>query len=121
VRAQDLKANEITDITALVSISGNSITLPGALIEEIGAALNPPGDKSEPGLLLLIGDEKDFVPAPTTWTVKPPIMSKLRGIEIFRSPSKAEWMDAGMWQGGWPKRICYYGLFFLLWSGAKVC
>jgi len=120
ILAQDLKADALMDITARVAIDGNSISLPGELITEIGTAQNPAGDKSEPGLLLLIGSEEDFIPAPATRTVKAPFTSKLRGSEIFRSPDKAQWLDAGMWQGGWPKRISYYCLFFLLFPPARV-
>jgi len=119
ILAQDLNADAPIDITSRVAISGKTITLPGALISEIGRLQNPAGDPSEPGLVLQIGDPDDFLLAPPTRVVRQPLSARFRGAELFRNPSTAQWMDAGMWQGGWPKRISYYALFCLLWPGVK--
>jgi len=121
VLAQDLLTDEALDITDRVVIDGNSIIVPGALIQEIGTSQNPAGDPSEPGLVLQIGEAADFMPAPRPQSLKPPFSARFHGAEIFRkSPDKAEWLESGMWQGGWPKRICYYALFCLLWPGAFI-
>ena len=119
ILAQDLNADESLDITDRVVIDGNSIILPGELINEIGTAQNPADDPSEPGLVLQIGEPTDFLSPPRTQALKPPFAARFRGAEIFLSPYRAEWLEAGMWQGGWPKRISYYGLFCLLWPGAQ--
>lgn len=54
VLAQDLAGETAFDITAYVSCADGSITLPGALIEEIGTAAQPSDDTSEPGLVLAL-------------------------------------------------------------------
>ena len=118
VWAQDLLADAAQDITARVTISGNSITIPGELIREIGTSQNPAGDPSEPGLVLQIGE--DFVSPPPTVQARPPLSAGLHGAEIFRNlPKASDWLESGMWQGGWPKRISYMLLYCLLWPGAQ--
>ena len=52
--AQDLAGESPQDITRQVRIEGNHITIPGAVIERIGRGAATPGDKSEPGLVLVI-------------------------------------------------------------------
>jgi hypothetical protein len=52
VWAQDLAGDHAVDITARVRVEGESITLPGRLIKEIGLSAATPGDLSEPGLIL---------------------------------------------------------------------
>ncbi|RYX82904.1 hypothetical protein EON83_17515 [bacterium] len=54
VIAQDLAGDNPQDITRLVRISGNQVTIPGAVIDRIGLSAATPGDKSEPGLVLVI-------------------------------------------------------------------
>ena len=121
ILAQDLLADEALDITNRVTIHENSITIPGELIREIGTSQNPAGDPSEPGLVLQIGDPAAFAPTPPTQALKPPFAARFHGAEIFRnSPKAADWLESGMWQGGWPKRICCYLLYGLLWPGAFI-
>ena len=121
ILAQDLLADEAQEITARVIINGNALTIPGALISEIGTSQNPAGDSSEPGLVLQIGNATDFVSPPQVRKACPPFGALLHGAEIFRnSPKAADWLESGMWQGGWPKRICYYILYGLLWPGAFI-
>lgn len=52
--AQDLLAESSTDILSRVRIEGNSLILPGALIEEIGLSAATDGDTSSPGMVLQI-------------------------------------------------------------------
>ncbi len=54
ILAQDILANQAKDITARVTIKGNTITLRGKLIEQIGLEQASPGDKSDPGLVISI-------------------------------------------------------------------
>ena len=52
--AQDLASDNPEDITDLVSITGEQLTIPGAVMDRIGRSAATPGDKSEPGLVLVI-------------------------------------------------------------------
>ena len=52
VWAQDLLADRAEDIKGRVRISGNRITLPGALIDQIGTVSQDDGDISAPGMVL---------------------------------------------------------------------
>jgi hypothetical protein len=52
--AQDLIGKTPMDITAEVQIQGNSITLPGSLLERIGTQASTPGDVSAPGLVVVV-------------------------------------------------------------------
>ena len=54
VLAQDILSLHSTNITDKVKASGNSLTIPGELIEKIGLAEATPGDKSDPGMVLSI-------------------------------------------------------------------
>ena len=51
---QDLAGNVPQNVTRLVHISGEHLTIPGALIDRIGRSAATPGDKSDPGLVLVI-------------------------------------------------------------------
>jgi len=50
--AQDLLASQATDISKRVAIKGNTLILPGKLIDEIGTSAKSKGDISVPGLVL---------------------------------------------------------------------
>ncbi len=52
VWAQDLLADKAIDITDKVQISGNKVTIPGELTDQIGTSANKPGDISTPGLVI---------------------------------------------------------------------
>ena len=54
ILVQDILENQAKDITAQVLINGNTLTLPGKLIEQIGLERATPGDKSDPGLVISI-------------------------------------------------------------------
>ena len=54
VVAQDLKANRCGDITGSVILKGNSLTIPGEVINRIGLSAATPGDESDPGMVLKI-------------------------------------------------------------------
>ena len=54
VLAQDLAGDIPQDITRLVRVSGDHVTIPGAVIDRIGRSAATPGDKSDPGLVLVI-------------------------------------------------------------------
>lgn len=52
--AQDLNGDTPEDITRLVRLEDNRLTIPGTVIDRIGRSAATPGDKSEPGLVLVI-------------------------------------------------------------------
>ena len=52
VWAQDLLAEQATDIKNKVTIKGNTLTIPGELIDKIGTSAGDKGDISVPGLVL---------------------------------------------------------------------
>jgi hypothetical protein len=52
VWAQDLLADQARDITGRVEISGKTLTIPGALIDELGTRAGDKGDISVPGMVL---------------------------------------------------------------------
>jgi len=54
VLAQDLMAEESTDITEEVSIQNNELTIPGELISRIGLSAASTNDLSEPGMVLVV-------------------------------------------------------------------
>lgn len=54
ILAQDLAGDSPQDITQLVHISGSQIMIPGVVIDRIGRSAATPGDKSDPGLVLVI-------------------------------------------------------------------
>lgn len=54
ILAQDLAGQSAEDITSRVTIKGNTLTLPGALIEKVGLSAHSQGDMSDPGLVLVI-------------------------------------------------------------------
>lgn len=58
VKVQDLKGKEAYDITALVKMHGDTLTLDGNLIERIGTSAQTSDDTSEPGMLLKIERRK---------------------------------------------------------------
>ena len=74
VLAQDLLADEAIDITDRVSINGNTITIPGNIINEIGKSKNPAGRDVEPGLVLQIMDVITVNPAT--------VLRQLNGVPI---------------------------------------
>ena len=54
VLAQDLAGDTPEDITPLVRVSGDHLLVPGAVIDRIGRSAATPGDKSDPGLVLVV-------------------------------------------------------------------
>ncbi len=52
--AQDLMADEAINIKSKVSVQGNTISIPGALIDKIGTSAGDEGDISVPGLVIKI-------------------------------------------------------------------
>jgi hypothetical protein len=52
--AQDLLANTAEDVTKQVSLEGNTLIIPGVLIDKIGTSCNPMGNNCEPGLVVQI-------------------------------------------------------------------
>ena len=54
VLAQDLAGDTPQDITRLIRISGDQVMIPGPVIARIGRSAAAPGDKSDPGLVLVI-------------------------------------------------------------------
>jgi len=54
VFAQDLAGDTPQDVTRRVHISGDHLTIPGAVIDRIGRSAATPGDKSDPGLVLVL-------------------------------------------------------------------
>lgn len=54
ILAQDLAGDTPQDITRLVRVSGDRVLIPGAVIDDVGRRAATPGDKSDPGLVLVI-------------------------------------------------------------------
>lgn len=54
ILAQDLAGDIPQEITRQVRVSGSRVTIPGAVIDRIGRNAATPGDKSDPGLVLVI-------------------------------------------------------------------
>lgn len=54
ILAQDILATEARDITQQIHLEGNTITIPGSVIKKVGLAAASPGDKSDPGVVLVI-------------------------------------------------------------------
>jgi hypothetical protein len=52
--AQDLIGKQPIDITSEVQIMGNTLILPGSLLERIGTQASHSGDESAPGLVLVV-------------------------------------------------------------------
>lgn len=52
--AQDLAASKAINITKQVKVQGNTITIPGSIIEKIGKMAQLESDLSEPGLVILV-------------------------------------------------------------------
>jgi len=63
VLAKDLLQDDWVDITSHAKITGNAIVFDGDLIETL--CRNRQGDFSEPGLVIQIGESKDFVQVKT--------------------------------------------------------
>jgi len=58
VWAQDLLADQATDIKAQVIINGNTLIIPGIIIDDIGTSAGDEGDISAPGMVLqLVGND----------------------------------------------------------------
>jgi len=54
VFAQDLADNQAIEITERISINGNKVSLSGDVIREVGLSAASSGDKSDPGMVMLI-------------------------------------------------------------------
>jgi hypothetical protein len=54
ILAQDLAGDTAKDITRQVRITDKQIVIPGELIDRVGLSAATPGDKSEPGLVLVV-------------------------------------------------------------------
>ena len=54
VIGQDLAGDVPVDITDMVTIEGNRLTVPGDIIDRIGLMAASKGDKSEPGMVMVV-------------------------------------------------------------------
>ncbi len=64
ILAQDILDDQAKDITAQAIINGNTVKLPGSLIDRIGLEKASPRDKSNPGMVISIsGAEPPMPPA----------------------------------------------------------
>ena len=87
----DLLAEQAEDIKGRVRILGKRITLPGALIDQIGTAAKDEGDISAPGMVLRLeggnlpvaGD--NYFPEPKRY-LEPKKEIKPLGLESFKNP-----------------------------------
>lgn len=111
VLAQDLLADEAQDITSKVTINGNTITIPGSVLEQVGLSAATKGDTSLPGLVLRIGNESDFVkPAATneridSWDINNASFERFlydgaHG-ESMKSVTGADWRRSGKTSGSY--------------------
>ena len=80
VWAQDLLADRAEDIRSLVSIEGDTLKIPGEVIDRIGTAAGDPGDISAPGMVLrLEGSSLPVAGAdytPRVAIARPPVATK---------------------------------------------
>jgi hypothetical protein len=100
VLAQDLAGDSAVNITGLVKISANTLTIPGAIIAQMGLSAKTTGDVSDPGMLMVLrSGTSTLTPAghlilktaaPATFKVfcsefrmPPEFYGKLAHIEIF--------------------------------------
>jgi hypothetical protein len=54
VMAQDLAGDSAVNITGSVKINANTLTVPGAVISQVGLSAKTTGDVSDPGMLMVI-------------------------------------------------------------------
>ena len=82
VYACDMLDGTPADITSEVKISGSSLNVDGSVIEKYGLMKKADNDFSEPGMLLRIGEEKDFIKVETPVSVPkaPPLDAAYRMI-----------------------------------------
>lgn len=83
--AQDLLADEATDIIDRVLIKGNTLTIPGELIDQVGTSAGDAGDISAPGMVLqLVGRSlpvagEDYEPKTKPLSAKPFVRKQVVG------------------------------------------
>lgn len=54
VWGQDLLADQATEITGLIAMAENKLTIPGELIDKLGTLAGDQGDQSVPGMIIKI-------------------------------------------------------------------
>lgn len=64
ILAQDLMDTEACDVTPFVTVQDNTLILDGELIHALGLMAGSSGDRSEPGLVLHIGNQENWDPIP---------------------------------------------------------
>jgi hypothetical protein len=62
--AQDLAGSQAVDITAKVKVQPGQVTIPGAVIAQVGLMAATAGDVSDPGLVLAVEGVTEFPPLP---------------------------------------------------------
>jgi len=83
--AQDLLAVEASDIKSKVAIKGNTLTIPGELIDELGTSAGDEGDNSVPGMVLrLAGDALPVAGDDYTPVTKPVTKANSSGQKVTK-------------------------------------
>jgi hypothetical protein len=84
--AQDLLADKAENIKGMVTVKGDTLTIPGDVIDRVGLAAGDAGDLSVPGLVLRL-EGKDLPVAGDDYT---PVTSPVteRGVGRVAAPSK---------------------------------
>ena len=95
VWAQDLLADEAIDIKSKIAIKENTLTIPGAVIDRIGASSGDEGDNSVPGMVLrLSGNDlpvagDDYTPATKPVTkAKPSVVKVVKQVDGYVGAAK---------------------------------
>jgi hypothetical protein len=88
VMAQDLAGDSDVNITSMVKISTNTLTVPGAVIAQIGQSAKTTGDISDPGMLMVLRPGTSaLTPAGHLIMKAAPMTFKVFGSE-FRMPKE---------------------------------
>ena len=65
ILAQDILDHQPKDITTQATIKGNTVTLSGNLIDQVGLEMASPGDKSDPGMVISVSGSESPVSPPS--------------------------------------------------------
>jgi hypothetical protein len=86
VLAQDLAGDSAVNITSMVKISTNTLTIPGAIIAQIGLSAKTTGDVSDPGMLMVLrSGTSTLIPASHSIAKPTPATFKIFD-SVFRIP-----------------------------------
>jgi hypothetical protein len=88
VLAQDLAGDSAVNITGMVKIGTNTLTIPGAVISQVGLSAKTTGDVSDPGMLMVLRPgTSTLTPAGHSMMMAAPATFKVLASE-FRMPQE---------------------------------